>query len=405
MNTEHRRIIPIVGLYICCGLIGALVSQSVAGETIQRGKAKSKQKAAPTASSPPAASTAEPAVSENYENLQAVIVTDQGEIAIEFFPRDAPQHVAHFVQLARRGLYNGTTFHRILPQALIQGGDPLSRDPRTPRHKLGTGGLDQLKAEFNDRLFFRGTVGAVLRPNAPNSAGSQFFICVTDQLHLTREYTAFGRVVRGIEVVEAIAQTPVDANQIAKQRVEIKSVVIRPTLSVADMKRCRVIVQTDRGSFTIGLYPEAAPNHVRRFITLAGGGFYDGTTFHIIMPGYILQGGDPMTRHADRQYWGRGRSGDWLAPEFNQIPFERGTVGMMLMRGESEPTSADSQFFICLAPAPHLNGKFTAWGRVLEGMEVLDQIAALKTDAAHAPIEPVVLRRFQVVTDADAPPK
>lgn len=403
--NKYCRILLVTGLFVCWGVVGASAGQSVAGETIQRGKTKSKQTAAPPASSPQPASTPEPAVPEDYENLQAVIITERGEIAIEFFHQDAPQHVAHFVQHARRGLYNGTTFHRILPDALIQGGDPLSRDPRTPRHRLGTGGLDQLKAEFNDRIFFRGTVGAVLRPKAPNSAGSQFFICVSDQLHLTREYTAFGRVVRGMEVVEAIAQTPVDANQIAKQRVEIRSVVIRPAPSAADLQRYRVIVETDRGSFTIALHPEAAPNHVRRFVNLAGGGFYDGTTFHIIMPGYILQGGDPMTRHSDRQYWGRGRSGDWLAPEFNQIPFERGTVGMMLMGGEQKPGSADCQFFICLAPAPHLNGKFTAWGRVVEGMEVLDQIAALKTDAAQAPVEPVVLRRFKVVTNVDTPSK
>jgi peptidyl-prolyl cis-trans isomerase B (cyclophilin B) len=281
----------------------------------------------------------------------------------------------------------------------------LSRDPRAPRHKLGTGGLDQLKAEFNDRIFFRGTVGAVLRPNAPNSAGSQFFICVTDQMQLTREYTAFGRVARGIDIVEAISTTPVDANSIARERVVIKSVLIRPTPSVAELKQYRVVVETDRGTFTVEFYPDAAPNHVKRFLNLAGGGFYDGTTFHIIMPGYLLQGGDPMTRNKDRQYWGRGRSGEWLSPEFNQIPFERGTVGMMLMRGESEPTGADCQFFICLAPASHLNGTFTAFGRVVEGMDVLDQIAAVKTDATKAPVEPVVLRTFKLAPGAGAPSK
>ncbi len=349
--------------------------------------------------SPAPAKSKEVSDSEDEGGLHAVIETDRGEIVIEFFPREAPNHVAHFVRLARRGEYDGTTFHRILKDALIQGGDPLSRDPRTPRHRLGTGGLDKLRPEFNDRIFFRGTVGAVLKPKMPNSAGAQFFICVTDQMQLTHEYTAFGRVIRGIEVVDAISATPADAHGLAKERVMIKSVTVRPAASatVEGFKHYRVVVNTDRGSFTIAFNPEAAPKHVGYFINLAGGGFYDGTTFHIIMPGYLLQGGDPMTRGTDRQYWGRGWSGDWLPPELNKIPFERGTVGTMLLWPD-DPTSGTCQFFICLGRAEHLDGKFTAFGRVMEGMEVLEQIASLKTDEKNAPIEPIILRTFRVVS-------
>ena len=289
--------------------------------------------------------------SENYDNLQAVIDTDRGQIVIGFFPGEAPQHVAHFVRLAREGFYNGTTFHRVSKDVLIQGGDPLSRNPGTPRQRLGSGGLGELKSEFNERVFFRGTVGAVLRPGQPQSAGSQFFICVTDQMQLTGKYTAFGRVVRGIDLVESISAVPADAYGLAKERVVMKSVTIRPASpsTVEELKQYRVVIETDQGPVTIEFYPEAAPRHAAHFLNLAGGGFYDGTVFHLIVPGYLLQGGDPMTRGADRQYWGRGWSGEWLAPEPGKIPFERGTVGMMLMRPDSDPNSASSQFFICLA--------------------------------------------------------
>ena len=356
--------------------------------------------------SPPQAKASAPSPSEDYGNLQAVIETDRGPIVIAFFPGEAPQHVAHFVQSARKALYDGTTFHRVTKDVLIQGGDPLSRNAKTPRERLGSGGLDVLKPEFNERVFFRGTVGAVLRPGQPQSGGSQFFICVTDQMQLTGKYTAFGRVVRGIDIVEAISAAPADTGGLTKERVVMKSVTIRPAspATVEEFKQHRVVIETDRGPITIEFLPEAAPKHVAHFLNLAGGGFYDGTVFHLVMPGYLLQGGDPMTRGADRQYWGRGWSGDWLAPESSEILFERGTVGMMLMRPDSDPKSASSQFFICLTRARAFDGKYTAFGRVSAGMEVLEQISQLQTDDKKRPLEPVVLRRFKVVAAPPTPP-
>ena len=349
--------------------------------------------------SPPQATVTAPASQENLENLQAVIETDRGQIVIAFFPGEAPEHVAYFVRQARQGAYNGTTFHRVTKDVLIQGGDPLSRNTATPPVQLGSGGLDKLKPEFNQRVFFRGTVGAVLRPGKPESAGAQFFICVTDQMQLTGKYTAFGRVVRGIDVVETISAVPADKSGLTEQRVVMKSVTIRPASpsTAEELKQYRVVIETDKGPFTIEFLPDA-PKHAAHFLNLAGGGFYDGTVFHLILPGYLLQGGDPMTRGADRQYWGRGWSGEWLAPEPSPIKFERGTVGMMLMRPDSDPRSASCQFFICLARAQAFDGKYTAFGRVTEGMELLDQLGQLQTDDQKRPVEPVVLRRFKVVT-------
>lgn len=388
MNTISRRSTP--GLLALC--LSALVVLFAADRFV----------ALVVGQSATQAQAGTPSPAEDYGNLQAVIETNRGQIVIGFFPGEAPQHVAHFVRLARQGSYDGTTFHRVTKDALIQGGDPLTRKASTLRMQLGSGGFDDLKPEFNERVFFRGLVGAVLRPGKPQNAGSQFFICVTDQGQLTGKYTAFGRVVRGIDVVEAISAVPADADGVPKEQVVMKSVTVRPVspATVEELKQCRVVIDTDQGPITIEFYPDAAPKHVAQFLNLAGGGFYDGTAFHLVLPGYLLYGGDPMTRGADRQYWGRGWSGEWLDPEPSQITFERGTVGMMLMRGESDPKSASCQFFICLARAIAFDKKYTAFGHVTAGLEILDQISQLKTDEQKRPLEPFVLRRFRVVTAA-----
>jgi len=334
---------------------------------------------------------------EELKDLQAVIETEFGTIAIEFFAQDAPRHVAYFVHLARQGFYDGTTFHRILPKSLIQGGDPLSRDPRTPREALGRGGLDRLPPEFNDHPFTRGVVGAVLRPGDPNSAGSQFFICVTDQGHLDRKFTAFGRVVEGMDVVEKIAETPTDAEGLAQRRIVMRSVRIRPSplARPEELRKYRVILESPLGNIAIAVMPEVAPRHARHFVALAGGGFYDGTTFHRIYPGYMMLGGDPLTRGEDRSLWGRGWSGEFLPAEISRIEFDRGVVGMLPMKPE-DPNSGSAIFFICLGRAPHLDGKYTAFGRVVEGMDVLEKFEKLETDAQKAPV-PKVPIRFRVV--------
>jgi len=136
---------------------------------------------------------------------RAVLVMERGgEITIELFPADAPRTVENFVTLARRGFYDGTTFHRVEPGFVVQGGDPQSRTlpPGDPR--LGTGGPGYtIKAEFNRRPFERGVVG-MARGRDPDSAGSQFYIMLGRAAHLDGQYTAFGRVVGGMDVVDRI---------------------------------------------------------------------------------------------------------------------------------------------------------------------------------------------------------
>ncbi len=136
----------------------------------------------------------------------AVLETEAGKIVIELLPDIAPLTTANFKRLAQVGFYNGTTFHRIVPGFVIQGGDILSRDADPDNDGTGNPGY-RLKAEFSDYPHVRGTV-SMARSRDPNSAGSQFFICVADARHLDRQYTAFGRVIEGMDVVDAIVNAP-----------------------------------------------------------------------------------------------------------------------------------------------------------------------------------------------------
>jgi len=130
----------------------------------------------------------------------AVITTPRGVIKFEFFAEDAPNHVASFIELARAGFYDGTTFHRVEPNFVIQGGDPNTKTGAGP---AGTGGPGySLKAEFNSRPHLEGTV-AMARSQSPDSAGSQFYICLGAQPFLDGQYTVFGQVLEGMDVVRA----------------------------------------------------------------------------------------------------------------------------------------------------------------------------------------------------------
>ena len=177
----------------------------------------SAQSAAKKATPPKPAAAPAPAVAPGTE---AVVETAKGSFTIRLLPEVAPKHAALFVQTAKAGGYDGTTFHRIVMGGIIQGGDPLTKDPGKAS-QYGTGGLGLLKAELSDRPFVRGTVAAVRRPSSLDSAGTQFFVCLQPQPSLAKQYTVFGEVVSGMEVVDQISTTPVDGDK-AKERVPMK---------------------------------------------------------------------------------------------------------------------------------------------------------------------------------------
>ena len=157
---------------------------------------------------------------------EAVIETPKGSFTIRLLPEVAPKHVALFVKTAKAGGYDGTTFHRVIMGGIIQGGDPLTKDPAKVS-QYGTGGLGLLKAELSDRPFVRGTVAAVRRPSSMDSAGTQFFVGLAPQPALAGQYTIFGEVTTGMEIVDQISTTPVDGDK-AKERVEMKVTVREP---------------------------------------------------------------------------------------------------------------------------------------------------------------------------------
>jgi cyclophilin family peptidyl-prolyl cis-trans isomerase len=205
---------------------------------------------------------------------------------LDLLPDAAPNHVAHFITRAREGAYDGTIFHRVISLGIIQGGDPLSKDP-SKADQYGTGGLRELRFEANAEKHTRGAVSAVLIPNNRDSAGAQFFICVTDQPALDGGYTVFARVAEGIGVATRISQAMADARGAPAERVEMKKVTIRDkpaptptpftTETPEELGKYRATLETSLGRIVLEFFPERAPNHVRNFLRLAQAGVYDGT--------------------------------------------------------------------------------------------------------------------------------
>lgn len=138
------------------------------------------------------------------------------------------------------------------------------------------------------------------------------------------------------------------------------------------------------GDIVLGFYPEVAPNHVKNFIKLAKDKFYDGCTFHRVIPGFMIQGGDPNSKNLDRSQHGMGGPGHHVNAEFNSKPHKRGVVSMAR---SNDPNSAGSQFFICVADSNFLDWKYTAFGEVISGMDVADSIVNVKRDGRDNPLE------------------
>ncbi|MGE0703688.1 MAG: peptidylprolyl isomerase [Vicinamibacterales bacterium] len=330
---------------------------------------------------------------------QAVIETSAGTFIIDLLEDVAPNHVAHFVAVAEKGDYTGTIFHRMVRLGLVQGGDPITRDPGK-RSLYGTGGLNALKDEARAERVTAGSVGAITIPGRADSAGSQFFIALIDQPSLDGQYTVFGHVNEGMDVLQAISQTPVDAAGLATERVEIRSVTIRatpppepPAFSTetdAELASYRTVLETSMGEITIELMPDLAPGHVRQFLRLARAGVYDGMAFHRVAPGFVIQTGALTTRGplTERQQ----NLVVNLQPEFNETKHVAGIVSMA--RG-NEPDSATTSFFICVADSPALDGVYTAFGRVVAGMDVVKAIEAVQTNG-ETPVTRIDLKTVRI---------
>jgi cyclophilin family peptidyl-prolyl cis-trans isomerase len=316
--------------------------------------------------------TLAPAWPQTPADLEAVVTTSLGTIRFEFAPDKAPKHVEQFIRLARQGYYDGSAFHRVVANGIIQGGDPLLKNPKTPKNLWGTGGLNLLAGELSDLKHERGVVSTVRIPNKPDSDGSQFFICIAPQPSLDGQFSTFGRVTEGMDVVERISQVPAGENGVTAEPVRILTITIEPKkvqpflTATPDEMRKTVTFKTTLGSIKIKMEPDWAPENVRNFLMLTSTGWYNGTVFHRIVKGFVVQGGAPAQQ--------RAHSADrWVHPikgEFrSDVKHVRGIVSMA--HGD-DPNSATTSFFLMLGPAEHLDGQFSAFGRVVEGLEVLD---------------------------------
>jgi len=152
-------------------------------------------------------------------------------------------------------------------------------------------------------------------------------------------------------------------------------------------------LHTSAGEIDIRFFPDVAPGHVKNFIDLAEKGFYNGTKFHRVIPGFMIQGGDPNTVSGSPMTWGTGGSGTNINAEFNSVSHKRGIVSMAR---SSSPNSASSQFFIVTSDSTFLDNQYTVFGQVTKGMDVADKIVAGKTTVNDRPVEPVEIKSVTV---------
>ena len=350
-------------------------------------------------------------------------VKNYGEITLELYHDVAPKTVENFVTLASDGFYNGLTFHRIVSGFMIQGGDPDGN---------GSGGSDKnIPGEFalngfeNNLSHERGVI-SMARANDPNSASSQFFICHGDAQTLDGSYAAFGKVVEGMETVDAIASVNTVYDSYGREKsVPTKDVIIdyviileqydrdgedaaerepMETKSEAELYADPVEVEMSvkgHGKITLELYPNLAPETVANFVDLASKGFYDGLTFHRIVSGFMIQGGDPDgngTGGSDKNIKGEFQ----MNGHYNPLSHKRGVISMAR---STSPDSASSQFFICHDNATSLDGQYAAFGKVIEGIETVDSIAKVEVEydsygrEKSVPTEDVIIEYVKVLTE------
>lgn len=337
-----------------------------------------------------------PYAAAEIQDKQAVVETDLGVFVIQLLPDAAPNHVGYFMKLARDGAYAGTVFHRVIKYGIIQGGDPLSKDP-SKAAQYGTGGHGFLKFELNAQKQTAGAVSAVLQPGRPDSGGAQFFVTVTDQPGLDGQYTIFGRVVEGIEIVQQLSAVEADPDGRPKTRLTIKSVTIRDTpvdpfvkATPAELAGYRAVIETAKGAMTLEFLADKAPDTVRSFLQLAAAGVYDNTPFHRVVANFVIQTGaaayrqSPLTPAQQKLIHN-------LQPEFNDTVNVPGVVSMA--RGD-DPASAQTSFFICTGDCRMLDGKYTAFAKVTAGLDVMKAIEAVPVNG-ETPREPVLVTKIR----------
>lgn len=374
---------------------------AAAGQAGQKPRPAGAKPAAPARPAAPAPFVT-PFTLEEMRGKQAVLTTPLGDIVIDLLPEQAPNHVGLFMKTARDGGFTGTSFHRVVRQGVVQGGDPLTKDPAT-RAKAGTGGLNLLAAGSTAEKHTRGAVSTVIVPGRPDSGGTQFFICIIDQPALDGQHTVFGRVSEGLRVAQRISEGAADERGVPVEPVTVTAVVIRDkpaevpppfsTETVDQLAKTTAVLETSKGTITLGFTPDKAPEHVRNFLRLAALGAYDGTAFHRVVKGFVIQGGMMNTRQTPLPEAAEQHVRQ-LRAEFNDQPHD---LGVLSMARQADEHSASTSFFIVTARAASLDQKYTVFGKVLDGLEVVKAIEGVAVNG-ETPVEPVVVTRVRVVT-------
>ena len=373
---------------------------------------------------------------EEVTNYVCIQMDTGKNILVELYPDTAPITVENFKKLVSQNFYDGLIFHRVIPGFMIQGGCPD-----------GTGMGDpgwEIKGEFaangvkNDLSHSRGVL-SMARGNDPDSAGSQFFICHSTAgcSHLDGQYATFGRVLSGMDVVDEIATTPCSGSTPVERQVMEKVFFVKPDVSapgnkgeadsekktetktevktedktpaapaddfatnegkkytVSAEKTDYVCIRMSDGKrIVVQLYPDTAPITVENFQKLVSQNFYDGLIFHRVIPGFMIQGGCPEGN-------GMGGPGWTIKGEFSSNGVKNDllhTRGVISMARAMAPDSGGSQFFIMHADAPHLNGEYAAFGKVVEGMDTVDAIASTDCNG-ESPVQKQIMERVYFVT-------
>jgi peptidyl-prolyl cis-trans isomerase B (cyclophilin B) len=348
----------------------------------------------------PPAPPVNPYTPAQMKGKQAVVDTDAGTFVIQLLPDAAPNHVGQFMKRAADAAYAGTIFHRVVRYGIVQGGDPLSRDPAKAA-QYGSGGFGSLRAEITAEPMTAGAVAAVSLPGQRDTAGSQFVICVSDQLALNGQFTVFGRVVDGIEVLQKISAVDAGADGLPRARIAIKSVTIRDApppvvdpfagASAVDLAAYRAVLETTKGAISLEFMPDKAPETVRNFLQLAAAGVYDDTLVHRVVPNFVIQTGSPLHRRTPLTA-AQMKLVHNIAAEDSDTPQAPGLVSMA--RGE-DPNSGQTSFFICAGECGAITGKYTAFARVTSGLEVVKALEAVPVDG-ETPRDPVLVVKIRV---------
>jgi len=170
--------------------------------------------------------------------------------------------------------------------------------------------------------------------------------------------------------------------------VSVLMIMLSPIVIAADDSP-KATIETKFGNIELRFLPEIAPEHVENFLTLAKSGFYDGTIFHRVIPGFMIQGGDPNTKGVDKSKYGQGGPGHKVKAEFNRRSHVRGIVSMAR---SGHPDSAGSQFFIVVNDSLFLDGKYTVFAEVVSGMKIVDKIVSQKRDGRDNPLERIEMK-------------